>query len=103
MTGLSIWTSDPEDLHKHFDTVESRSTAVQKDLCPGSAALEKINAGCGDALAPGGRLTLDRKRLNSHWRIRAHRPEPLAAQSLAAALMQAAVTRSPKVLSRGGT
>ena len=35
----------PEDLHAHLDTVETPlNTLDEKALCPGSAALDKINA-----------------------------------------------------------
>jgi hypothetical protein len=34
-----------KDLHRHFSTVEvPLNSLTEKELCPGSAALEKINA-----------------------------------------------------------
>jgi 2-oxoglutarate ferredoxin oxidoreductase subunit beta len=45
VTGLLYVEREPEDLHAHLDTVESPLNALaEKDLCPGSAVLEKINA-----------------------------------------------------------
>jgi 2-oxoglutarate ferredoxin oxidoreductase subunit beta len=45
VTGLIFVDPDPEDLHAHFNTVEAPlNTLTEKELCPGSAALEKINA-----------------------------------------------------------
>src|SRR6186713_709484 len=45
VTGLLYVDPDAEDLHTHLDTVETPlNTLEAKDLCPGSAALEKINA-----------------------------------------------------------
>src|SRR4051794_9262952 len=45
VTGLIFLDSEPEDLHKHFNTVDQPlNTLSEKELCPGSAALEKINA-----------------------------------------------------------
>jgi 2-oxoglutarate ferredoxin oxidoreductase subunit beta len=45
MTGLLFVDPDPEDLHRHFGTVEQPlNTLGEKELCPGSTALEKINA-----------------------------------------------------------
>ena len=36
---------EPEDLHEHFNTVEAPLNALgEQELCPGSAALDKINA-----------------------------------------------------------
>jgi 2-oxoglutarate ferredoxin oxidoreductase subunit beta len=36
---------ESEDLHAHLDTVETPlNTMDERTLCPGSAALEKINA-----------------------------------------------------------
>jgi 2-oxoglutarate/2-oxoacid ferredoxin oxidoreductase subunit beta len=36
---------DAEDLHSHLDTVERPLNRLEADvLCPGSTALEKINA-----------------------------------------------------------
>jgi 2-oxoglutarate ferredoxin oxidoreductase subunit beta len=45
VTGLLYVDPDAEDLHSHLDTVEAPlNTLGEKVLCPGSAALEKINA-----------------------------------------------------------
>src|SRR6184192_2237766 len=45
VTGLLYVDPDSEDLHTHLDTVETPlNTLEAKDLCPGSAALDKINA-----------------------------------------------------------
>jgi 2-oxoglutarate ferredoxin oxidoreductase subunit beta len=45
VTGLLYVDPEPEDLHQHFNTVDAPlNTLSDKDLCPGSAALEKINA-----------------------------------------------------------
>jgi 2-oxoglutarate ferredoxin oxidoreductase subunit beta len=45
VTGLLYVDPEPEDLHAHFDTVETPLNALgEEDLCPGPAALEKINA-----------------------------------------------------------
>jgi 2-oxoglutarate ferredoxin oxidoreductase subunit beta len=45
VTGLLYVDRDPEDLHHHFNTVQAPlNTLTEKELCPGSAALEKINA-----------------------------------------------------------
>jgi 2-oxoglutarate ferredoxin oxidoreductase subunit beta len=45
VTGLLYVDPDPEDLHRHFNTVETPLNALsEKQLCPGSAALDKINA-----------------------------------------------------------
>ena len=44
-TGLLYVDRDPEDLHRHFNTVDvPLNTLTEKDLCPGAAALDKINA-----------------------------------------------------------
>jgi 2-oxoglutarate ferredoxin oxidoreductase subunit beta len=46
VTGLLYVDPDSEDLHAHLNTVETPlNTLEAKDLCPGGAALEKINAG----------------------------------------------------------
>src|SRR5262245_4632570 len=46
VTGLLYVDSEPEDLHHHLNTVDAAlNTLSEKELCPGSAALEKINAG----------------------------------------------------------
>jgi 2-oxoglutarate ferredoxin oxidoreductase subunit beta len=45
VTGLLYVDPDSEDLHAHLNTVDAPlNTLAAKDLCPGSAALEKINA-----------------------------------------------------------
>jgi 2-oxoglutarate/2-oxoacid ferredoxin oxidoreductase subunit beta len=45
VTGLLYVDREPEDLHRHFKTVDAPLNALgEKELCPGSAALEKINA-----------------------------------------------------------
>src|SRR6188508_1138366 len=45
VTGLLYVDPDSEDLHTHLDTVETPlNTLEAKDLCPGTAALDKINA-----------------------------------------------------------
>ena len=46
VTGLLYVEADADDLHGHLDTVEAPlNTLDEKELCPGSAALDKINAG----------------------------------------------------------
>jgi 2-oxoglutarate/2-oxoacid ferredoxin oxidoreductase subunit beta len=45
VTGLLYVDPEAEDLHTHLNTVPAPLNALEaKDLCPGSAALEKINA-----------------------------------------------------------
>src|SRR6266581_339944 len=45
VTGLLYVDSEPEDLHTHFNTVATPLNALsEKELSPGSAALDKINA-----------------------------------------------------------
>ena len=45
VTGLLYVDPDAEDLHAHLNTVETPlNTLEADDLCPGSAALDKINA-----------------------------------------------------------
>jgi 2-oxoglutarate/2-oxoacid ferredoxin oxidoreductase subunit beta len=45
VTGLLYVDPESDDLHTHLDTVEAPlNTLDAKDLCPGTAALEKINA-----------------------------------------------------------
>jgi 2-oxoglutarate ferredoxin oxidoreductase subunit beta len=45
VTGLLYVDPDSEDLHTHLDTIETPlNTLEARDLCPGTAALEKINA-----------------------------------------------------------
>jgi 2-oxoglutarate ferredoxin oxidoreductase subunit beta len=46
VTGLLYVERDAEDLHAHLNTVSAPlNTLGAKELCPGSAALDKINAG----------------------------------------------------------
>ena len=46
VTGLLYVEADADDLHGHLDTVDAPlNTLNEKELCPGSAALDKINAG----------------------------------------------------------
>ena len=45
VTGLLYVDKEPEDLHHGFNTVDAPLNSLgEKDLCPGSAVLEKINA-----------------------------------------------------------
>ena len=45
VTGLIYVEREPEDLHRHFNTVASPLNALsENELCPGDAVLEKINA-----------------------------------------------------------
>jgi len=45
VTGLLYIEREADDLHKHLNTVEAPlNTLAEKELCPGSAALQKINA-----------------------------------------------------------
>ena len=45
LTGLLYVAPDAEDLHAHLNTFDARSTSsASASCCPGSAALEKINA-----------------------------------------------------------
>jgi 2-oxoglutarate ferredoxin oxidoreductase subunit beta len=45
VTGLIYVDPEPEDLHRHFNTVDAPLNSLsEKELCPGSVALEKINA-----------------------------------------------------------
>jgi 2-oxoglutarate/2-oxoacid ferredoxin oxidoreductase subunit beta len=45
VTGLLYVDAEAEDLHNHLNTVAAPlNTLSEKELCPGSAALEKINA-----------------------------------------------------------
>src|SRR6266403_1152050 len=45
VTGLLYVDPDSEDLHAHLDTVEAPlNTLEARELCPGTSALEKINA-----------------------------------------------------------
>jgi 2-oxoglutarate ferredoxin oxidoreductase subunit beta len=45
VTGLLYVEQDPEDLHVHANTVSTPlNTLSEKELCPGSATLDKINA-----------------------------------------------------------
>jgi 2-oxoglutarate ferredoxin oxidoreductase subunit beta len=46
VTGLLYVEPDAEDLHTHLGTVDTPLNAMEaKDLCPGSTALDRINAG----------------------------------------------------------
>ena len=46
VTGLLYVDREPDDLHRHLNTVDAPLNSLgEKELCPGSAALEKINAG----------------------------------------------------------
>jgi 2-oxoglutarate ferredoxin oxidoreductase subunit beta len=46
VTGLLYVDREPEDLHRNFNTVDAPLNSLEeKDLCPGSATLAKINAG----------------------------------------------------------
>src|SRR3984885_2052298 len=45
VTGLLYVEPDSDDLHGHLNTVDAPlNTLAEKELCPGSAALDKINA-----------------------------------------------------------
>jgi 2-oxoglutarate ferredoxin oxidoreductase subunit beta len=45
VTGLLYLEREPEDLHAHLNTVEPPLNRLgERELCPGSAALEKLNA-----------------------------------------------------------
>jgi 2-oxoglutarate/2-oxoacid ferredoxin oxidoreductase subunit beta len=45
VTGLLYVDEEPEDLHAHLRTVATPLNALgEKELCPGQAALEAINA-----------------------------------------------------------
>lgn len=45
LTGLLYVDPDPEDMHSHLDTADQPlNTLSDTELCPGSAALEKLNA-----------------------------------------------------------
>ena len=45
VTGLLYVAAEMQDLHGHLNTVETPlNTLSEKELCPGSAALEKFNA-----------------------------------------------------------
>ena len=45
VTGLLYVDPEADDLHSHLDTVEAPlNTLDASDLCPGTTALEKINA-----------------------------------------------------------
>ncbi len=46
MTGVLYIADEPQDLHASLKTVKQPlNTLGEKELCPGSAALDKINAG----------------------------------------------------------
>ncbi|MBL8698730.1 MAG: 2-oxoacid:ferredoxin oxidoreductase subunit beta [Alphaproteobacteria bacterium] len=45
VTGLLYMAKEPEDLHKHLNTIDTPfNTLAEADLCPGSGALAKFNA-----------------------------------------------------------
>jgi 2-oxoglutarate ferredoxin oxidoreductase subunit beta len=45
VTGLLYVDPDPEDLHRHMNTLDQAFNSLgAKELCPGSATLHKINA-----------------------------------------------------------
>jgi 2-oxoglutarate/2-oxoacid ferredoxin oxidoreductase subunit beta len=45
VTGVLYLDNEPDDLHRHLNTCETPLNALsEQELCPGSAALEKINA-----------------------------------------------------------
>ena len=46
VTGLLYVDPSPQDLHHHLNTVDAPLNTLQaKDLCPGTSALDRINAG----------------------------------------------------------
>ena len=46
VTGLLYVDAEPEDLHVHLNTRPGAFNRMnEEELCPGSAALEKLNAG----------------------------------------------------------
>ena len=46
VTGLIYLDVEAEDMHRNLNTVAAPLNGLaEKELCPGSAALEKINAG----------------------------------------------------------
>jgi 2-oxoglutarate ferredoxin oxidoreductase subunit beta len=46
VTGLLYLSPEPENLHGRLDTVpRPLNTLAEAELCPGSAALERLNAG----------------------------------------------------------
>jgi len=46
VTGVLYLDREPEDLHHHLNTIATPlNTLSEKELCPGSTVLEKINAG----------------------------------------------------------
>jgi 2-oxoglutarate/2-oxoacid ferredoxin oxidoreductase subunit beta len=46
VTGVLYIDPEPQDLHKHLNTTEMPLNALsEKDLCPGSVVLDRINAG----------------------------------------------------------
>jgi 2-oxoglutarate/2-oxoacid ferredoxin oxidoreductase subunit beta len=46
VTGLLYVDADPRDMHEHLGTVKTPfNQLTERELCPGSAALDKINAG----------------------------------------------------------
>ena len=68
VTGLLYVEEEAADLHGHLNTIETPlNTLDAKDLCPGSAALDKINAACASQrndliasiIALGGSMAID--------------------------------------------
>jgi 2-oxoglutarate ferredoxin oxidoreductase subunit beta len=46
VTGVLYLDQEPEDMHQHLNTTDKPLNVLsEKELCPGSAVLEKINAG----------------------------------------------------------
>ncbi|MEC4630140.1 hypothetical protein VSS86_20670, partial [Bacillus safensis] len=46
VTGVLYIADEPQDLHASLKTVKAPlNTLTEKELCPGSAALDRINAG----------------------------------------------------------
>jgi 2-oxoglutarate ferredoxin oxidoreductase subunit beta len=46
VTGVLYLDPEPEDLHNHLNTIATPLNALsERDLCPGAAVLDKINAG----------------------------------------------------------
>jgi 2-oxoglutarate ferredoxin oxidoreductase subunit beta len=46
VTGLLYLDASPKDLHENLNTVDAPlNTLGTRDLCPGSATLDRINAG----------------------------------------------------------
>ena len=65
VTGLLYVEDEAEDLHGHLNTVDAPlNTLNEKELCPGSAALDKINASLRWSLEPLDRLDHFLRRLH---------------------------------------